>query len=304
MDLRQMRYIIAVADELNFTRAAEKCNVSQPPLSRAIRALEEELGARLFVRDQHHVAVTPAGKSLVLDARKALAILEQGAERARRTELGMTGTLAIGFGGSTVYSLLPALVRSFRQAAPDVDITFRAMSVLHQIDALRDGEIDIGIVRLPISDELIETHAVHTEPLVVALPTGHQLLAHSGPVKMGDLSRSRFVTYEPARGFHVYSDLQGLCRLAGFAPNIAHQVPTTEAVIGIVACGEGIAVVPASAERLRMRGVAFRPLDAGHAPEHLTTVRFALAWRSKTPSAPTAKFIGAIRNLSDSDPMG
>lgn len=295
MNIRSLHYLVAVAEELNFSRAAERCHVSQPPLSRAIRNLEEQVGAKLFLRNRHQVALTPAGLSLVQDARKALELLEEGAERARRTALGMTGTLSIGFGGSTVYSLLPSLVRRFRQAAPDVVIHFKAMSVLHQIEALREREIDIGIVRLPISDELIETHFVHAEPLVIAFPTGHKLLTRPGPVSIRDLSGSRIVTYEAARGFHVYGDLQGLCRLAGFTPHIAHQAPTTEAVIGIVACGEGVAVVPASAERLHMQGVAFRPLDPGNAPQHLTMVRFALAWRSMTTSATTLRFINVIQ---------
>lgn len=293
MDLRQMRYLVAVAEELNFTRAAERCHVSQPPLSRAIHELEAEVGARLFDRDKHHVAVTPAGASLVASARKALAMLDDGVDLARRTALGLSGTLTFGFGGSTVYALAPALMRRFREATPDVAIRFSAMSVLHQIEALRSGEIDIGIVRLPIFDELIETRFVHSEPLVVALPTGHPLLAHSGAIAPGDLRSSRFVTYEPTRGFNFQADLLALCQLASFDPDIAHEAPTTEAVIGIVACGEGVAIVPASAERLRMRGVAFRPLDVPGTPE-LATVRFALAWRSGELRPTTQKFIDSV----------
>lgn len=291
MDLRQIRYMIAVSEELNFTRAAERCNVSQPPLTRAIRELEQEVGARLFDRDTHRVALTPAGEGLVTDARKALTMLEEGVDRARRTAMGLTGTLTFGFGGSTVYSLLPLLVRRFRDATPDVSIRFRAMPVLHQIEALRDGVIDIGIVRLPIHDELIDTLFVHSEPLAVALPTGHPLLTHSGPVHIGDLQSSRFVTYEPARGFNFHADLYALCRLAGFTPEVIHEAPTTEAVVGIVACGEGVAIIPSSAERLRMRGVAFRPLAMAGIERQLGEVSFALAWRKGRASATVRKFL-------------
>ena len=294
MDLRQMRYLIAVSEELNFTRAAERCNVSQPPLSRAIRDLEEEVGARLFDRSTHHVALTPAGESLVADARKALAIAEEGLERARRLSRGFTGTLTFGFGGSTVYALLPLLVRRFREAAPSVHIRFQAMSVLHQIEALRDGQIDVGIVRLPIFDELIDTKFVYSEPLAVALPWGHPLLAHSGAVDIAELQSNRFVTYEPARGFNFHSDLHALCRRAGFTPAIAHEAPTTEAVVGIVACGEGVAIIPSSAERLRMRGVSFRPLAAVPADASLHTVRFALAWRKGQPGSTVQKFLDTV----------
>lgn len=294
MDLRQIRYFIAVAEELNFTRAAARCRVSQPPLSRAIRELEVEIGADLFDRDKHHVTLTPAGTSLVADARQALSLLEESAERARRTARGLRGTLQIGFGGSTVYALLPALVRRFRHEVPDVEIRFRAMSVLHQIDALRNGEIDIGILRLPAYDELIESRFVHREPLIVALPSGDPLLAHSGAISVAQLAQSRFVTYQAARGFNIHADLLALCRLADFNPVIAHEAPTTEAVIGIVACGEGVAIVPASAERLRMHGVAFRPLDLSGIPARLGSVEFGIAWRKEQPPAVVFEFIDRV----------
>ncbi|WP_275229503.1 LysR family transcriptional regulator [Novosphingobium album (ex Liu et al. 2023)] len=302
--MRQMRYLVAVGEELNFTRAAERCHISQPPLSRAIRELESEIGTRLFDRDKHHVALTPAGASLMLSARKALAALDDGIHLARRTGMGLSGTLTFGFGGSTVYSLLPSLVRRFRETTADVELRFSAMSVLHQIEALRSGEIDVGILRLPIFDELIETRFVHSEPLVAALPLGHPLLAHSGAVSPADLRSSRFVTYESTRGFNFQADLLALCRLANFDPEIAHEAPTTEAVIGIVACGEGVAIVPASAERLRMRGVAFRPLEVPDATAERAVVRFALAWRAGELGATTRKFIDSVFATPGPDPTG
>jgi len=291
MDVRQMRYLVALADELNFTRAAKRCNVSQPPFSRAIRDLEEELGARLFERDKHRVSLTPVGAGVVADARRILAMLDESQERARRAARGLQGTLAIGFGGSTVYSLLPALVRNFRAEVKEVEIRFRAMAVLSQIDALRAGEIDLGIVRLPVHDEVIETRLVHREPLAVALPPGHVLLKNRSPVSIGQLATSRFVTYQPMRGFNYHADLHALCRLAGFTPDIAHEAPSTEAVIGIVACGEGVALVPASAERLHMEGVAFQPLDTSGLPDRLSMVEFALAWRKDNPTPATIEFV-------------
>lgn len=287
MDLRQLRFVVAVAEELNFTKAALRCHVSQPPLSRAIRELEEEMGVRLFERDTHSVKVTLAGHAFVADARLALATIEKGMDGARRTAAGLQGTLKIGFGGSTVYSLMPSLVRRFRSFAGEVNIEFCAMPVLSQIEALRSGQIDLGLLRLPIFDELIQTRYVHSEPLVVALPDGHSLLETDGPIPIKKLNGSRFVTYEPTRGFNFHSDLLALCRLAGFNPEIAYQVPTTEAVVGIVACGEGVAILPAPAERLRMTGVSFRPLSTHQLPEHLREVRYGLAW-CKDSAPPTA----------------
>lgn len=292
-----MRFVMAVAEELSFTKAAARCHVSQPPLSRAIRELEEELGLQLFERDTHSVRVTLAGQALIAEARVALSALEKGVESARRTAAGLKGALKIGFGGSTVYSLMPSLVRRFRSRASDVDLEFSAMPVLSQIEALRSGVIDIGLLRLPIFDELIETRFVHSEPLVVALPEGHELLSRSGPVAMSSLRTSKFITYEPTRGFNFHSDLLALCRLSGFNPEITYQVPTTEAVVGIVACGEGVAVLPASAERLRMKGVFFRPLNAKRIPEHLSQVRFGLAWCKEGAPATALQFVERVAPL-------
>lgn len=293
-----MRFAIAVADELNFTRAAARCHVSQPPLSRAIRDLEEEMGVQLFERDTHSVKVTLAGQKFVSEARSAISTLEKAIDGARRTAAGLQGTLRIGFGGSTTYSLVPSLVRLFRTLAADVEIEFRAMPVLSQIEALRSREIDIGVLRLPIFDELIETRLVHSEPLIVALPEGHPLLAASGPVSIDKLRANRFVTYEPTRGFNFHSDLLALCRLAGFNPDINHQVQTTEAAVGIVACGEGVAILPASAERLRMKGVSFRPLNSKGIPQRLSEVHFGLAWCKENPSATTLRFVEHVSPLN------
>lgn len=294
MDLRQMRYLIAVAEELNFTRAAQRCHVSQPPLSRAIRELEHEVGARLFERDKRHVSLTPAGHSLVEDARRALLLLDEATDRARQTARGLRGTLAIGFGGSPVYSLLPTLVRRFRAAVPDVEIRFRTMAVLRQIEALRAGDIDVGIVRLPVHDELVDTQFVYREPLLVALPDDDPLLKRDDAISIARLADNRFVTYQATRGFNFHADLHSMCRLAGFDPLIVHEAATTEAVIGIVACGEGVAIVPASAERLRMQGVSFRPLDVSKMPPQLRSVEFGLAWRKFTASPTAIEFIQRV----------
>jgi len=302
MDLRQLRYAIAVADELSFTRAAERCHISQPPLSRAIRELEEEIGARLFERDKHSVALTAAGRGFIENTRKIFSLLGDATSSAQRTASGLGGTLTFGFGGSTVYSLLPALVASFRLKALDVDIRFRAMPVLSQIEAVRSGEIDIGVVRLPVFDEVLATRFIYAEPLIVALPTGHPLLVDSGAVSIDRLVNFPFVTYEPTRGFNFHADLLALCRLANFSPYLAHLAPTTEAVVGIVACGEGVAVLPASAERLRMRGVSFRTLAAPMAPPRLTRVRFGLAWHEERETATTRQFIDHASTMAQEDP--
>jgi DNA-binding transcriptional LysR family regulator len=300
MDLRQLRYFLVLSEELNFTRAAARCNVSQPPLSRAISQLESELKATLFDRDTHRVSLTAAGRSLVDDAQRIMAGIEEAGDRVRGIARGLRGTLRLGFGGSALYSLWPKLVQGFRTVAPDVTIKFVSMPVIEQIEALREGRIDVGLIREPILDELLATQTVYSEPLALALPADHPLCATTGAIAIRRLAASRFVTYEPRRGFSYHADLSALCRIAGFDPIIAHEAASTEAVVGIVACGEGVAVVPASAERLRMHGVRFRPLEVSVPPQPFETVTFGLAWNKVSASSVAQEFIAHARDWSGS----
>ncbi|MDF0546516.1 LysR family transcriptional regulator [Sphingobium sp. H39-3-25] len=296
-----MRYFIATAEELNFTKAAQRCGVSQPPLSRAIAQLEDEIGTRLFVRDSHHVTLTKAGGSLLEDVRIAMRSIDTGVRRAQRVAKGLQGTLSIGFGGTPAYWLWPMLIRRFRIAIPDVQINFVSMPVLKQIEALRERRIDLGIVRLPVHDEMLGTILVHREPLMVALPDNFRIgsSATDGPIKMTDLIGARFVTYAPRRGFEYHYDLRALCRLAGFEPDIAHEGETTDAIIGMVACGEGVAILPSDARRLSIHGVSFRELDVEDVPERLRTVEFGLAWNIESKSLAISEFVhhATVRTL-------
>lgn len=296
VDQRQLRNLVALAEELNFTRAAARCHISQPPLSRSIAMLEAELGVRLFDRDRHSVQLTEAGHGLLQDARRILSLTEEAAERVRRVARGLRGTLTLGFGGSSIYSHWPQVVRAFSDAVPDVRIVFRSMAMLEQVDALREGVIDLGLIRLPVTDELITTEFAYSEQLVVALPAKHPLLQQRAPINLAALATSEFVTYEPRRGFNYYADLHALCRLAGFKPKIAQEGHSTEAVVGIVACGQGVAILPGSAHRLQMRGVDFRALDVRDVPPQLATVTFGHAWRKQSPSAVTLEFIEHARS--------
>lgn len=291
MNLRQLQYLVAAAEELNFTAAAARCHVSQPPFSRAISDLEAEVGARLFNRTTHSVSLTAAGEWLVRDVRRALALIGDAAEQAGRLGAGLQGTIKIGFGGSAVYALMPEMIRRVRVAIPDVSIEFVSLAVLDQIEALRTGAIDLGVLRLPVHDELIETRFVYEEPLIVALPDNHPLAGSGSTVRLSQLAGNAFVTYQPRRGFNYHLDLLALCRLAGFSPDIRHEAATTEAVIGIVACGEGVALVPASANRLRMRGVEFRRLTVKGAKPQTPKVDFGLAWHRERPSQLIREFV-------------
>ena len=291
MDLAKLRYTIALAEELNFTRAAERCHISQPPLSRAIRDIEDKVGTKLFERSKHHVQITPAGTSFVNTARKIIDLLESGALAARETADGLGGSLTIGFGGSMVYSLIPALVRQFRSAVPNVAIDFCTIPITGQLEALREGRLDIGVIRMPINDAMIAHHIIHTEPLIIALPNNHPLARNSEEVNIGELEYCSFITYETRMGYNFHTDLLELCRTVDFSPMIAHVAPNTEGVIGIVACGEGVAIVPASARHLSSDGATFRNLKVPRKAQKLSSVRFALAWNRESTSATARQFL-------------
>jgi LysR family transcriptional regulator, benzoate and cis,cis-muconate-responsive activator of ben and cat genes len=297
VEIRQLRYFLAVAEELSFTRAADRCQVSQPPLSRQIAHLEEEIGVRLLDRDQHSVSLTAAGRVFLEEARAILERIDGSRERTVRAASGLTGRLVIGFGSSTTYALLPMLVRNFRTHYPDVQLVLQSMPVITQVEALRAGEIDVGVLRLPVYDELISTHLVHHEDLVVALPADHPL-ARVRKVLLEDLAGCSFVTYRRSRGLSFHSDLIALCRAAGFEPRIEQEASSTEGIVGVVACSGAVAIVPATARRLDVDGVCYRPLapPPGTAANSVI-VDFAIAWLTDNPSPTTAGFVAATRLL-------
>jgi DNA-binding transcriptional LysR family regulator len=298
MDTRQARYLIALAEELNFTRAAKRCNISQPPLSRAISRLEREVGAQLFVRDTHRVALTAAGQNLVKDARRALELLEKGAAAARRIAQGLEGTLTLGFGGSMAYAVLPAAVKHFRRRAPHVELKFLAMPVGAQIDAIREGIVDVGVVLLPVYDELIATQTIIEDPVGLVAPDNHPTVRSRNKVAtISDLAESSFIVYTPMRGFNFHANLFALCRIAGFEPRIVHEAATTEALVGIVASGEGVATVPASVQSLRTHGVTYVPLNTGKAPKNLTTWHFAFAWHKERATPVAIEFLRRAKEI-------
>ena len=253
--------------------------------------IEDKVGTKLFERSKHHVQITPAGTSFVNTARKIIDLLESGALAARETADGLGGSLTIGFGGSMVYSLIPALVRQFRSAVPNVAIDFCTIPITGQLEALREGRLDIGVIRMPINDAMIAHHIIHTEPLIIALPNNHPLARNSEEVNIGELEYCSFISYETRMGYNFHTDLLELCRTVDFSPMIAHVAPNTEGVIGIVACGEGVAIVPASARHLSIDGATFRNLKVPRKAQKLSSVRFALAWNRESTSATARQFL-------------
>jgi DNA-binding transcriptional LysR family regulator len=275
MELRHLRYFVAVAEELHFTRAAERLHIGQPPLSQQIRLLEEEVGAKLLDRSRRWVRLTEAGKLFLDDARRILALSAEAAQTARLAERGELGRLRIGFTSSTpLTEVFNKTVNAYRKQFPGVTLTFTEMSTLRQVDALRDRGIDLGFIRPPeveLPREVVIKPLRH-DPLVLVTPVNHPL-ARRQAVAIRELADFAFVTFRPDAGTGVQVQVQRLCREAGFEPQIALQAGEGSTIIGLVAAGCGISILPESFTGLRVKGVSYRRLSDRGAVTQLVLAR-------------------------------
>ncbi|TBW06865.1 LysR family transcriptional regulator [Azotobacter chroococcum subsp. isscasi] len=266
MELRHLRYFIAVAEELHFGRAAEQLGISQPPLSQQIQALEEELGVRLFERTNRRVALSEVGRLFLPEARQVLVQLEQAVAVARRAQRGELGELKVGFTSSAPFtSTIPRAIRAFRQACPEVHLDLRELSSRGVAEAVHEGRLQVGVLRplAPLPEEL-EALELFAEPLVVVLPVGHPLAGGADGVRLAELGEEPFVFFPRSFGTGLYDQLLELARAAGFVPRIVQEASEAMTLIGLVATGLGVTVLPASFSRMRIDGVVCRTLlDAG-----------------------------------------
>ena len=262
MELRHLRYFIAVAEELHFGRAAEQLGISQPPLSQQIQALEEELGVRLFERTNRRVALSEVGRLFLPEARQVLAQLDQAVAVARRAQRGELGELKVGFTSSAPFtSTIPRAIRAFRQACPEVHLDLRELSSRGVAEAVHEGRLQVGVLRplAPLPEEL-EALELFAEPLVVVLPVGHPLAGGADGVRLAELGEEPFVFFPRSFGTGLYDQLLELARAAGFVPRIVQEASEAMTLIGLVATGLGVTVLPASFSRMRIDGVVCRTL--------------------------------------------
>jgi len=277
MELRHLRYFVAVAEELSFTRAAERLHIGQPPLSQQIQALEHEIGARLFERNKRRVLLTEAGRLFLADARRVLALSDQAKETARRAHLGEAGELRVGFTFSTPFTpLFAKVVRRYRQRYPDVLLTFHEVATQPQLTRIEARELDVGFVR-PASMPLPRSVALtmlRRDPLRLVLPAGSPL-ARKKTITVKDLAGSAFVVFPKDAGTGIYHQIFDLCRAAGFTPDIAMEAGEPSTIIGLVAAGCGISLLPSSFEGIHMDGVVYRPLADPDATTAMLLARHA-----------------------------
>lgn len=275
MELRQLRYFVAVAEELHFRRAAARLHISQPPLSQQIAALEHELGVRLLERTRRRVELTPAGEAFLRDARATLAELDVAVSTARAIDAGQQGVLRVGFVGSALLSIVPATVQQFRRTRPGVEIELRERSTVEQLRAVGTGLVDVGLVRPPIeTDESLHTEVVLRERTVAAIPEGHEL-ARLRRVPLRRLAAEPLVLF-PRRQAPGYHDLLiGRLAATGTTPHVVQYAPEMMTIIGLVAAGIGVSPVPASLAHLAIDGVTYRPLSGAPDTELVAVTRAA-----------------------------
>ncbi|SEK53606.1 LysR family transcriptional regulator [Streptacidiphilus jiangxiensis] len=289
LPLLQLHAFAVLAEELHFGRAAERLGIAQPPLSQQIRRLEEKVGHPLFDRGPARVALTPAGRELLPAARRALADLDAGLRAARRVGAGELGVLRIGFAASLALTVLPGLLRTYRQRFPDVELDVREMTSSPQLTALREGAIDIGLLREPPDEETeFGFRTVLREPFVAVLPTGHALAA-ARTVPLGALADEPFVLLPRAVGPQLHDRIVGLCADAGFAPRITGRAVEWQTLCALVQAGLGVTLAPASIRRIRLDGVAYRRIEPAHA-----RTRVAVAWRRDDRSPLVANLLSVV----------
>lgn len=289
MRYRRLGYFVAVAEELSFTRAAQRLHMAQPPLSQQIALLEKEIGTPLFDRSRRSIRLTAAGAALLPEARRMLTDLDETVRMVRGVGEGTVGRLAVGFVPSAINGVLPDLLRGFRATHPAVELTLRELAPDALLRAVHDRRLDLAVLYLPISEPDLAQRRLASEDLLLALPEAHPAAA-APTVALADVAEEAFVLPERHDVPGLHAAITALFSAAGVTPRIAQRgVWLVQTVLGLVAAGIGLAVVPSSAATLRRRGVALRPLD--EATHHL---ELAAIWRQDNASSPLEGLLGVM----------
>jgi DNA-binding transcriptional LysR family regulator len=297
VELRHLRYFIAVAEERHFGRAAERLHIAQPPLSQQIRRFEAEIGEPLLYRTTRSVALAPAGEVLLERGREILAAADSAVEDARRAARGEYGHLAIGFTGSCTYAMLPALAAALRQELPGVVLDLQGeLLTPAQVARLVDGTLDLGLLRPPVNERALQTEVLRSEPLLAVLPESHRL-AKSEAIPLERLEGEPFITYPSHFRSVVHDAVEDACAAHGFEPLAAHEVAETSTLVSFVAAGLGVSLVPASVRNMTVQGAVYRTLV-----RDTTQVELAVAWRRGDDRPVLERALDVIRRRVHSVP--
>jgi DNA-binding transcriptional LysR family regulator len=292
MDPRKLRYFLAVAEELHFGRAARRLNISQPPLSMQIRALEDELGALLFTRDRRNVALTEAGRVLLVEARNVLLQIDRARNAVQRAARGEVGSLAIGFITPVEYNVLPALLEEFRRSCPGISLTLREVMTDQQFAELESGMLDVGLLTAPVDQPALWCHPVWRERMIVAIPAVHKLARSTAPISVRRLASEQFVMFPRSIAPALFDDVIQFCRRGGFSLTITQEVAQSQTIISLVSAGLGLAIVPESMQGLRRAGVTYRSFR-----EESPSMETVVAYKKDRISPLVENFVKLARKL-------
>ena len=290
MELRQLRYFVAIAEDGSFLRAAQRLHVSQPPLSTQIKSLEDELGVQLFERSNRGVVLTAAGAIFFDETRAILARLEHAKREALRVGRGEIGMLSIGFVSIADYGILPPALKSFRAHQPLAEVQLHELTTDAQLRELRANRLDLGVGLGPVDEPDIDFEQLLQEELIVAAPSGHPVLNNDGPVDLRALSKESFIVPPREVAPGLFDLAMSHCRSAGFAPRITQHARQMQTVVGLVSSSMGVALVPSSVRNLKRAGVRYRPLRGKPALIELGILRLR-----ESQSALRDRFIDALR---------
>ncbi len=294
MELRHIRYFIAVAEELNFTRAAARLGIGQPPLSQQIKDLEAELGTALLRRVPHGAELTEAGRIFLQEGRLAIAASDNAANATRRAARGEFGRLNLGFTSSAHFNaIVPSIIRDFGQRYPDVELRLDEDNTGKLVDALLAGTVDVAFTHSGLHDaSRLNVVLVGVETLVAALPLAHRHAGDSA-VRLSALADDAFIMKRRSVGPELYRAVLNACRSVGFEPKMGHEAPQLATVVSFVAAELGVALVPASMQQVRAAGVAYVPIEDVQA-----SVDLNLVWRRQEASQVAQNFVALVRQAS------
>ena len=292
--MEQLESFVAVAEERHFGRAAQRLHITQPPLSRRIHLLEEELRVELFDRSHRAVKLTSAGRVFLVDARKILKLAQDAALSAQRTPRGEVGVVAIGFTAGSAYEFLEKVVGAANTELPEVELVLKEMVTPAQLEALHSGTIDVGLIRPPATGADITSRLLTSEPLLAALPVGHRLAVAAREPTIADFDNERFIGYSPSEASYFYEILASEFRRAGIRPDYTQYVSQIHTMLAMVKAELGVALVPTAARILHLEGVVLRPVD-GLAPN---LVALHAAWRRSNDNPALNALLPVIRRAA------
>jgi DNA-binding transcriptional LysR family regulator len=298
MELRHLRYFVAVAEERHITRAAERLGMQQPPLSQQIRDLERELQVQLFRRLPRGVELTDAGAAFLDRARTILDEVERACVTTRRTARGEEGRVVVGFTSSAPFHpFVPRVIRSFRESSPLVSLVLEESGSRELVQALHSEEIDAAFIRSPVVDVVgLLVRPLLEEQMLVALPDSHTFATSaSEALPLAMLANETFILYKRPGAPGLYDTIIAACRSVGFSPRVGQEAPRIVSTLNLVAAGLGVSVVPASLQRLQMDGVVYRPLESS---AHLKAP-LILACRRGENSAAVQRFIELVQSSAE-----